>query len=85
MEREIAMKFFKEVERTNKSRIKVYDGDFILSIIEELEQKNIKYTNGIVEDKVADTEAYFIELVERKGWTVDFSMNGIIIKKGGLK
>jgi len=85
MEKMIAMRFLKEVERTDKNRIKIYDTDFMCDIIAELEDKNIRYTNGILEDKLADTEAYFIELAEKKGWSIDYSMSGIIVKKGGAK
>jgi hypothetical protein len=85
MEKMIAMRFFKEVEKTNKSRIRIYDSDFMISVIEELEQKNIRYTRGIVEDKVADVEAYFLDLIEKQGWGVEFGIDKIIIKKGGLQ
>jgi hypothetical protein len=83
MEREIAMRFIEEVEKTGKSRVKIYDTDFMCDIIDGLESRDIKYTNGILESKIADTEAYFIELAEKKGWSIDYSMNGIIVKKGG--
>jgi hypothetical protein len=85
MERMIAEKFVEEVEKTGKNRVKIYDGEIMIAIIDGLESRNIRYTNGILEDKIADTEAYFIELAEAKGWSVDFSINGIIVKKGGLK
>jgi hypothetical protein len=83
MERTIAERFFKEVEKESRKRIRIYDSDFILAIIEELEKNDIRYTRGILESKVADTEAYFLDLVEEKGWKVEFGIDKIIIRKGG--
>jgi hypothetical protein len=85
MEREIAERFFKEVEKESRNRIRIYDSDFILAIIEELEKNDIRYTRGILESKVADVEAYFLDLIEKQGWEVEFGIDKIIIKKGGAK
>jgi hypothetical protein len=83
MERTIAERFFKEVEKESRNRIRIYDSDFILAVVEELEQKDIRYTRGILEDKVADVEAYFLDLIEKQGWEVEFGIDKITIKKGG--
>jgi len=81
--KEIAKEMIKGVEKEDRNRVRIYDDEFKYAIIDTLEKENYEYSDEELDDFIGDCEAYFIEMAQAKGWTVDYICNGIVVKKAG--